>query len=620
MLKLTDIPEENILFYDIETDSQFAPYCNLKMIGMQVGRHGTPALVETFKEKNDFKARLKDPDVLKVSFNGWSFDNIVLDRHGFPIEIEGTHDVFLMFKTIAPWLAAHSLKFIAWWFTGDPHFPEMDLHRWLITNGFTTTDIWQAPKDILKPYCLHDITQTRNIFDVAWEKVQHSQHWDAYTLDNEAGPCLQEMMMDGGLFLDAPKIAKEIATLQKQRLGWEGEAWAVSNGQVENVNSPKQLGAYLVSEGFELDLTDNGEFSVPKEALLDIIDVEGEAGDKNRVARCAYEIRQIDSVLKYFKNYIAALQDNPDSLSRSWIPKQYSLDGAKTRRTLSNSKYKLNFQNPTKQCKKVHRVPDGYLGVWIDSTQVENVVHIYESRDTARRLAYEAAPDWNEYVWLCNQILGGNRGKKELDDIPSPQFPGWSIYKQFKTIKLALNFGMGIDKFCLKTGVDKRTGKESFALIHQACPAIRELQDRVREDIRVKGFVQDVFGHIYTGSVNSAYKVVAYLVQGTGTGSLPKAQLGAARRTIRGVGGTDVITLAGTTHDECEIRCNLRKMDADSIVATLQNLRYDFTDRYSAKFDGIPLRAKIYLSRTSAYEAEEVDLEKDLDKIYSLCS
>lgn len=604
MLQIADIPSDQILLYDIETDSQFAPYCNLKMIGAQVGLGGERYLVKTFNERKRFKEMLADPDILKVTHNGTSFDDIVLWRNGFPVNEVGRHDTYLMLKAIAPWLASWSLKFAAWHFFGDCHFPEMDLKEWMKISG---ADMWDAPEYLLKPYCLHDIYQTKQLFLMAWEIVQRREHWAAYCLDLSQAEPVREMELVGGLYLDEKTIREEIATLQMDKLGWESRAASLSGGRVQNPNSNSQMTSYLTSEGFELSLTDGGQFSFNKEELLDLIDLEDSSNDRSSVARCTFEVRQIQAVLKYYKNYLEALGDNPDGLKRSWIPKQYSISNARSRRYTSNSKYKLNFQNPSKKVKKVQIVPDGWLGVWIDATQVENVVHIYESKDMARRAAYEADPNWNEYVWLCNQILGGQRTKKELDEIPSPQFPGWSIYKQFKTIKLSLNFGMGIDHFCLDSGIDKRTGKEAFGLIHQACPAIKELQNRVATDLNKTGKVQDVFGHIYTGKVRKAYKIVAYLVQGCGTASLPKAQIRANWETLRACGDVDLAHLAGTTHDEIEARLSLR-LPTEKIFATLQKMMWNMTTKFSPKFDNIPLRAKLYLSKTSAYEPREFDI------------
>lgn len=615
MLRIADIPEDQILFYDIETDSQFAPYCDLKMIGVQEGFSGTPYLVETKKERDRLKAMLKDRDMIKVMFNGWNFDNIVLRRFGYDIEPEGTHDVYFMFKTIAPRLPSHSMKYTMWHYTGDPHFPEMELERWCRVNKL---NMWDAPKSILKPYCLHDLVETRTLFEIAWEIVQRPLHWEAYCLDNSCGPIPDEMAMDGGLYLDGKGIREKIATLQVQKLAWEGEAWNISEGRVKNPNSVDQLGAYLVSEGFEVDLTDNGNFSLPKDAILDFIpEITDESQDKDRVVRCAFEVRQINAQLKYLENYQRALGHSQEHLQRQWIPRQYSFSNARTRRTTSNSFYKLNFQNPTKAAKEVQVVPDGWCGLWIDSTQVENVVHIYESEDDARRAAYEADENWNEYVWLCNQILGGNRTKKELDAIPSPQFPGWSIYKQFKTIKLALNFGMGVTTFCQKTGVDKRTGKESFDIIHQACPAIRQLQNRVADDVSKRGYVRDVFGHIYEGEPRKAYKVVAYLVQGTGTASLPKAQMAANLATLQKfrINDRTICHMAGTTHDETEFRFNLRKLSPERCYEITQELMFNMTERFNHKFDGMPLRAKPAFSRTTCAAQKEYDIVKDRDTV-----
>lgn len=604
MLKIADIPKENLLIYDIETDDKFAPYAELRMIGAQQGLGGERFLVETASERKWFREMLANPGVIKVTHNGTSFDDIVLHRHGFPVNESNRHDTYLMLKAIAPWLASWSLKFSSWHFFGDPHFPEMNLQEWMKVTG---QSMWDAPKYLLEPYCLHDVYQTEQLFLMAWEIVQKKKHWNAYCLDLQQGEPLREMMIVGGVYLDEKKIREEIATLQMTKLGWESRAAHLTNGRVQNPNSSQQMTAYLTSEGFELGLTDNGEFSFNKDELLDLIDLDDSNNDRDPVARCTYEVRQIQAVLKYYKNYLTALGDNADSLRRGWIPKQYSISNARSRRYTSNSKYKLNFQNPTKAAKKVQIVPDGWLGVWIDSTQVENVVHIYESADRARRRAYEADDNWNEYVWLCNRILGGNRSKKELDEIPSPQFPGWSIYKQFKTIKLALNFGMGVDHFCHDSGVDKKTGKEAFALINEACPAIKALQNRVATDLNTKGNVQDVFGHIYTGEIRKAYKVVAYLVQGCGTASLPKAQIRANWEVLRTLGNTDFAHMSGTTHDENEMRISLR-VGTEDIFATLQKLMWNMTGKFSPKFDNIPLRAKLYLSKTNAADAAEFNI------------
>lgn len=320
------------------------------------------------------------------------------------------------------------------------------------------------------------------------------------------------------------------------------------------------------------------------------------------------------------------LEDRP----ADWIPNSFSISKARTRRTLSDSKYGINFQNTSKAAKAVQRVPEGSVGWWIDLTQIENIVHIYESKDEARKQEYIADPNWNEYVWLCNQILGTNYSKTDLDGdsktgkkgIMSTVIPHWTVYKQYKTGKLGMNFGMGNGLFCDLFGLEKEQGLQTFNDIHAACPAIRELTKRVQHDLIHIGHVTDVFGKRYSGPPRLAYKVVAYLIQGCGTGSLPKAMMRANWVTLRkfdrflkGKGKAGV--MCGTTHDEVSGRISL-DLGPERVLQLLQKLMYNMTDKFSHKFGDIPLRAKLSLSRTNAADAEELDLIKDQKRVLEL--
>lgn len=639
MIKISDIGEKDIIFYDIETTSQFAPYCELKMIGVQEGMKGKPFLVEDWGQKKRFRDQLADPNIMKVQFNGNNFDDLVLYRNGFPVNECNRHDVFLMAKTVAPRLPAYSLKFIIWYYFGDMHVPEMELNAWVKKTGQA---MWEAPRSLLKPYCLYDVhPATVSAFKLFWEVVQRPLHWRAYTeLELPMGMVMEEMMLRGGEYLDEKLIDTKIATLQNDKLGWEDYVWKLTDGKIQNPNSTKQVGLYLQDEEkIELELTEAGNFSLPKNAILDFLDLDNPDQDRSKIIRALYEVRKINNTLAYYRNYKAALEYSVEHSRRGWIPKQFSNSGARTRRILSNSFFKLNFQNPNDAAKEVQVVPSGFLGFWIDATQIENVVHIFESRDSERRKAYEADEEWNEYVWLCNKILNTKETKETLDDITLHHFPSnpsWTPYKGYKTIKLAINFGMGVVKYCKMRKISEQAGRHSFVQVLIACPAIKKLQQRVGNDLTVIGHVQDVFGHIYSGNVRQAYKVVAYLVQGTGTGSLPKAQMRSNYDTLhqwdiplvrsqeRRWKDKPVIIdkqrrivsfgcLAGTTHDENSGRISLL-LGEEKIVATLQQMMFNMTKKFEHLFDNIPLRAKLYLSKSRVSDREEVSI-KNLRKI-----
>src|ERR1700748_1172715 len=121
MIKISDIEEEEIIFYDIESTHQYAQYTTPTHIAFQIGFFGDYIKVDDFDSRRLFKKKLADPSILKVGYNNKNFDDIVLKRHGYKIVEKNSHDGFLMMKAIAPALPSYSLKFVNWWYLGDPH-------------------------------------------------------------------------------------------------------------------------------------------------------------------------------------------------------------------------------------------------------------------------------------------------------------------------------------------------------------------------------------------------------------------------------------------------------------------------------------------------------------------
>jgi len=597
------------LFYDLETTHEFPQYCDMTLCGILVddpdGFDDDVSYIWeapfTDEKLEEIRVLLCENGIERIGFNNVNFDDLVLANYGISVPEEGTHDAMLALKTVMPGLPAHGLKFLSWLLLGDPNWTEFDLEQEGHKFGDKITDR-------LRAYHRYDLIMHKNIWEYIKDDVHKKEHWEAYQLDMRMKAPLEEITFRGGLNIDVPKCQFTLADLQKKKEAITRQVLALTKGKVQNPNSNKQVGEYLANvEDWALNLTDTGEFQVKKKDLAEIIGMSdeemrvwkiGQPAPISEVAMLAWQMRDNETVRKYVQNYYnAAIGTN----LHGWIPLSYGISRAVTRRTLSKSFYKINFQNSTENIDEFKLIPAGYLGWFIDSTQIENVVHIYESEDDERRKSYEADPDWNEYVWLCNRILGTNKTKKELDSIKSTQVPHWSVYKLYKTVKLALNFGMGIKKFCSTLGLDYDIGKSVFEDIHRACSAIRRLQAKVERNLRDKGYVQDSFGHIYQGE--EPYKVVAYLVQGCGTGSLPKAQVRAnwetEERWRKVLHKQDTFgALNSMTHDECSGLISL-DIGEDYVKAFLREVMYNMTKRFSSKFGGIPLRAKLYLSTTN---------------------
>jgi len=702
MQKVSDIPEDGIMFYDIETDSQYCQYCNIKLIAYQVGLHSEPLLVEGYN-REDFR-RLLASNIMKVSFNGINFDDVVLMREGYYVNPTNRHDMYLAIKTAAPMLESFGLKAINWHFFRDWHEPARLLHNWCKRNSKM---MWLAPKEILGNYCKHDVRQTVRVFKLVWEIVQRELHWSAYKdLEIAMGEPLHEMMLFGGEYINIAKTEEEINKLEKEKEGkviqtvelsklysYDSKIGKLvpkrkddftiiynpmSNKQVqEYFNVDHVVKAFLLGLDYGLESRDGNLKRPSRQSKGGVQGVgtsevgyaiqEGDEAKDDPIKKLIRNVRELTKAIGYLRSYCEAAKyerNNRETRDRNFfvrqysnfhssnvrsginkggvrkridtesrqdsngdtelikIPKSYSLSGARTRRFISSSMFGINFQNQYKLSKAAQLVPKGWLGVFIDSTQIENVVHIWASHDDKRKAAYIADPYWNEYVWLCNEVLGTNYDKATLEGMINPINPAWSVYKQYKTGKLALNFGMGVKKFAKMTGLPLGEAEETFARIHRACPAIRQLQERVRRDLINEGRTRDAFGHIYTGSINQVYKVVSYLVQGCGTGSVPKAMTVACYNTIHEK-DTDIRksrfqvyhpyrrkymfgVLCGTTHDELSLRISLA-LPTEDIVNLIGQLIHNMEDRFSDKFGDIPLRAKLAVSITTAAEQVELD-------------
>lgn len=593
------------LVYDLETKNhvKYAPYTDLRVYGLLWDDGTEETFTEPFSKEEIcyLQTTLGSPDIKKIGFNNCNYDDIVSYRHGIVVNEINREDGFLAAKTLWPELPAFSLKFLNWWIFGDFHWPEYELYKstigWKEEARFT-----EGPDEKLIPYNSHDLVQHRRLWDYM-EPLLVGKARQAYELDKSQGKVIEQMIFKGGLHIDKVKCEKLIHVLESAVRNSQQVAKKLSGNKLQNANSGKQLGQYFTDLGYSLDLTETGEFQFDKETIEELWRLEP-------VAKCVKNIRKAESMLKYYRNYLSALNDPTFERTQKegWIPTSFSIDGARTRRYTSNSRHKLNFQNPSSNAKKVQIVPPGWLGGWIDSTQVENVVHIYESKDWRRRKDYESNPEWSEYVWLCNMILGTNLGKKELDKIKSQVNELWSVYKQYKTIKLMMNFGAGARKFAQTSGFSEKEAKKLFEDIHRACPAIRSLQRKVQQEFDTRGEVYDAFGHVYRLFPDQAYKLPAYLIQGCGTGSLPKAQLRANYDTFakyNSEAGEDVAVLCATTHDESafRIRLDLGQVVIDQI---LEELMYNMTKKFEPLFDNIPLRAKLYVSTTTNENRKEV--------------
>jgi DNA polymerase-1 len=512
----------------------------------------------------------------KVMHNA-NYDCTELTHHGF--SIRGTvHDTMLLVKCFYELLASYSLKNLGYYFLGDPHIEQMKLEEWFLLNyGTRDGDMGDLPRNLLESYALKDTRITHDLFEMFYPRVKENPKLlTSYHREIDViWPVVR--MQQHGVLVDREWVKRYSKEAKQEVQALTQKCRTLTNDPTFNPNSNQQLAKILESSGSLLNRTAKGNVCLDKRARKSIDHPIIEI--KNRLEELSKKTGT------YCENLLAATEES------CVVKPSFNISLAATRRFSSGEIFdkvdaragKLNWQNFPEQMRHAVRVPKGYVGWFFDYKQIENVIHIFESRDEVRKQAYLSDENWSEYLWLAEQILGHSIEKTDRR------------YKLYKSTKLGMNYGMGVKTFSEYHGIPKEEARRLFNQIYQACPAIKKLQNSVENELSNFGCVYDPFGYVYHGTPDKAYKVVAYKIQGCAA-ALMKAAIVAVSK-IKGV------QLRLTVHDELYITTR-----DDAFQYTLARKIKKAMTNFSDFFGGIPIRVECYRSTTTWAEKQLVKL------------
>lgn len=613
------LPAKKHLYFDHETDNPHGPYACLNLIGFQL-EDEEPKICKYGKDNIDeeFAEYLANPEIIKVGFNIVNFDNQVSMNHGFkiagPIE-----DLFLQAKTLYPAHPAYSMKLLCLTELHDVHWAEGDVEAYKRKYG---VEDWSAiPDRLLIPYLHHDLWQTKALHKHFKKLLAQSPAAQrAYGNVEIRGAYHLPRMIFNGIYIDTEYCTDKLkGNIDKDILGLEEDnrilhERAKARFGVTNLLSTKQVGEILDLDGFQIALTESGHYSLDKRELVDL-------KDKSPLAKLVYEAREIQAVKGFMENFLDAAGEGRPYSTRPelvCIPTAFSQSAARSRRFISGSHFGINFQNISQKAKEAIAVPPGWIECQIDLTAIEEVIHIFYSNDRTRRELYETDENYSSYVTLCNLFYGDTKTKDEWDNIQFEANPVWSTYKAFKTAKLAANFSMGARKFSKTHRCPIEVATEILGALHKAQPAIKQLNNYVARKLETRGVLYDPFGHAYSGPLDKAYKVVAYLIQGTAASLLKMCLwdiLSIQDRYPKQFQG------CATVHDSVIFRMH-KSLGLERILSILKECEYITTKKYSPMFDDIPLRSKPALSITNwaAFKTQEFKWKQlDENRVQQLC-
>jgi DNA polymerase I-like protein with 3'-5' exonuclease and polymerase domains len=83
-----------------------------------------------------------------------------------------------------------------------------------------------------------------------------------------------------------------------------------------------------------------------------------------------------------------------------------------------------------------------------------------------------------------------------------------------RTQSFGVIYGLGIKAMAASQNLSVERAKEEMKIYNDEFPFVQELQDRLKDELRMYGYVQDYFGRRYHVPVGQAYKAVNAIVQG----------------------------------------------------------------------------------------------------------
>lgn len=594
------------MLFDYETNDKWAPYAVINLIGFQID--DGPVKVIKFDKDNtylpEFLDALADPEVEKIGFNIVNYDNQVSFSYHFKMAGKIT-DVYLQAKSLWPDSAAYTLKFLAFMKLGDIHWEEGQVEAYKRCYGITN---WMAiPDRILIPYLHKDIKQLRDLWEYCKNELLNTidisayrpREFQAYEQVEARGGYHMNRMIFNGIYVDKKFCTRRLDELEEEKAELDHKAKRLHG--VANLLSNDQVTEVLDLDDWTLALTDNGHFSLNKMELQDLIidrDPKGNVNFKSPyLQNMVYAAREIKAQRGFLENFLEASDYPLRTVGHlACIPTAFSQSLARSLRFISGSKFGINFQNINEVAKQGIAVPLGWIEGQVDLTAIEEVIHIYYTRDETRRALYESDESYSSYVELCNAFYGKKKSKAEWDIPKFPANPAWSIYKAFKTAKLAANFGMGSRKFSKTHRCTLEAANEILGALHTAQPAIKDQIQEVTNLLKRHGTIYDPFGHAYRGPIDKAYKCVAYRIQGTAA-SLLKMMLWDVGELFERE-DLECCQLVATVHDSIIFRLH-SSLGLERILRILKVIRKITTEKYSPLFDGIPLRSKPSLSITN---------------------
>lgn len=480
--------------FALDTETTSLNYMEAKLVGISFAitagqgvyiplahsYENAPAQLNLTSVLAKFKPLLENAAIKKIGHN-IKYDSEVLAN--YDIHLQGiAFDTMLESYILESASNSHdmdslALKYLGW---RTIHYEDV------AGKGAKQISFDQVTIESAATYAAEDADVTLQLHQTLWPKLTKEPGLQKVFTDIEMPliPVLARMERNGVL-IDADKLKKQSAQLEKRVAELEQETYELAGGEF-NLNSPKQLQEVLYQK-LNLPILQKTPTGQPStaEPVLQELALEYPLPEK------IIEFRTLSKLITTYTKRLPE-QINPHTKR---IHTSYNQTGAATGRLSSSDPNLQNIPIRTEEGRRIRQAfiaPKGYQLISTDYSQIELRIMAHISEDPNLLKAF--ANNLDVHAATAAEVLG-----KKIDDVSSDERRG------AKAINFGLIYGMSAFGLAKQLGVSRTEAQEYIDLYFARYPKIKEYMEKTRENAHQKGFVETLWGRrLYLPDINSS--------------------------------------------------------------------------------------------------------------------
>jgi len=460
----------------------------------------------TTTKGDQFLTALAECETRPKIFHNAKFDIWVLNK--IDIEVKGEiEDTILMHCLLDEHhLGHHKLKILSRELLKRPRLDELVLKQEQRKVQFNN----ELPQQVLHDYAKPDAEDTMALYRLFKPQLIAQNLWSCYRLTVAAELVYLKMYLRG-VALDLVSLDKALTAIDNA-LAILDEKVYEALGERFKISSPKQLGNVLAKH-FTLHVRTITGWSTDKDALEPF-----RSDSKMQVVLAWKFLTKARQYLRGYKKrakngrlYSNYRQTTVTGRSASSDPNLENIPKQRGR----VSEVEVGNVELADLCSEAFRqvraaiIPSpGALLLAKDYKQVEYRCFAYYSQ--SERLINALASGVDFHTFVCKQVFG--------EETPQLRYIT-------KILSFGLLYGMGKPLLITRIKMYHEHPYDVLDLYERLFPEMRETQKRMKMIGAQKGYIMDPWGRRYRFQYDRPHAIVAWVCQGTGTGSLKKAAM-----------------------------------------------------------------------------------------------